>query len=115
MKNGDTIVAFAYTDYGGDFFDKVAIEYFKESHPNNIVFENSGYNGQNAIVFGEPAKEFLEVSESYLLGFEDMESFYYELQNEQEYKDFKYFLSDIKDKYIIKKEALNWLMENLVF
>ena len=112
MKEGDKIVAFAYTDYGGSFGDKVAIEYFKENHPKNIVFENSAYNGQNGIVFGEVAKDFLEETEDYPLGYEDMESFYYDMQNAQEEKDFKLFLSDIKNKYTIKKDALDWLLEN---
>jgi hypothetical protein len=112
MKEGDEIVAFGYTDYGGSFGDKVAIEYFKENHPKNIVFEGAAYNGQNGIVFGEVAKEFLEETKDYPLGYEDMESFYYQMQNAQEEKDFKLFLSDIKNKYTIKKEALDWLLEN---
>jgi hypothetical protein len=112
MKEGDEIVAFGYTDYGGSFGDKVAIEYFKENHPKNIVFENSAYNGQNGIVFGEVAKDFLEQTEDYPLGYEDMESFYYEMQNAQEEKDIEYFLSDIKDKYTVKKDAIDWLLEN---
>jgi hypothetical protein len=112
MKEGDEIVAFGYTDYGGSFGDKVAIEYFKENHPKNIVFENSAYNGQNGIVFGEVAKDFLEETKDYPLGYEDMESFYYDMQNAQEEKDFKLFLSDIKNQYTIKKDALNWLLEN---
>lgn len=112
MNKGDAIVAFSYTDYSGSFGDKVAIEYFKENHPENIVFEGAAYNGQNAIVFGEVANEFLEETKDYPLGYEDMESFYYEMQNEQEQKDFKFFLSDIKNKYTIKKEALDWLLEN---
>jgi hypothetical protein len=121
MKEGDEIVAFGYTDYGGSFGDKVAIEYFKKNHPKNIVFENSGYNGQNGIVFGEVAKDFLEETKDYPLGYEDMESFYFDMQNAQEEKDFKRFLSDIKSnsynkitghQYTIKKEALDWLLEN---
>jgi hypothetical protein len=112
MKKGDEIVAFSYTDYGGSFGDKVAIEYFKENHPKNIVFEETAYNGQNGIVFGEVAEDFLEETEDYPLGYEDMESFYYQMQSEQEEKDFKLFLSDIKNLYTIKKDALDWLLEN---
>jgi hypothetical protein len=112
MKKGDEIVAFSYTDYGGSFGDKVAIEYFKENHPKNIVFEETAYNGQNGIVFGEVAEDFLEETEDYPLGYEDMESFYYDMQSEQEEKDFKLFLSDIKNKYTIKKDTLDWLLEN---
>ena len=33
---GDNVViSFAYTDYGGDFLDKVAIRYFEENYPEN--------------------------------------------------------------------------------
>jgi len=108
------VIAFAYTDYGGDFFDKVAIEYFKENYPKNIVWENSGYGGQNAFVFGEPAKEYMEQTEDYPLGFEDIESYYYEKQNEQENEDFEYFLNDLKgDDYSFDfDEVLSWLNEN---
>jgi hypothetical protein len=114
MKEGDPIVAFAYTDYGGDFFDVVAIEYFQENYPQNIVVERAAYSGKNAIVFGEPAREFLEATENYLLGFDDMESFYYEKVSEVEQSDFETFLSNIQkfDGYVVKKGALNWLLEN---
>lgn len=36
---------FAYTDYGGSFLDE------------NIVHEKTSWNGENAFIFGEPAKE----------------------------------------------------------
>jgi len=111
MKEGDAIVAFAYSDYGGDFFDKVAIEYFKENHPDNIVYEKSAYSGQNGIVFGEPAEEFLEATNNYLLGYEDIEDFYYQMENEQTEEDFKYFLDDLKrDGYKVSDNAYIYLM-----
>ena len=53
IKENDTIINFAYTDYGGDFFDKVCIKYFSEKYPNNIVKENTSYYGENAFIFGE--------------------------------------------------------------
>ena len=114
MKEGDQIVAFAYTDYGGDFFDKVAIEYFKENHPENIVVERTAYNGQNGIVFGEPASEFLEAYESYLLGYEDMENFYYQMENEETEDGFEFFLRDLNNYsgYKVSDRAMDWLMEN---
>jgi hypothetical protein len=31
MKEGDFIINFAFTDYGGTFFDKVMIQYFTEN------------------------------------------------------------------------------------
>jgi hypothetical protein len=114
MKEGDTIVAFAYTDYGGDFFDKVAIEYFKEHHPENIVVERTAYNGQNGIVFGEPASEFLEAYESYLLGYENMEEYYYQMEGEQTEDDFEFFLRDLSSYggYKVSERAMEWLLEN---
>jgi hypothetical protein len=113
MKDGDDVIHFAYTDYGGDFLDKVAIEYFEENYPKNIVSENTAYSGKNAFVFGTPATEWLEASENYLLGFDDIESYYYEKQNEEEYKGFNDFLKDLRMKYAFnKKKVLDWLMEN---
>jgi hypothetical protein len=116
MKEGDAdkVLNFAYTDYGGDFFDKVAIEYFEEEYPDNIVVENTMYSGKNAIVFGEPAREFAEASERYLLGFEGIEDFYYQKQYEQEREDFERFLEDMEkyNNYKASPEAINWLMEN---
>lgn len=113
MGEDTMVLNFAYTDYGGDFFDKVAIKFFEENYPDNIVVENTAYSGQNAIVFGEPAREFAEVSERYLLGFDNIEDYYYEMQYEQEREDFENFLDDLKDDdYEVKPEAIDWLIEN---
>lgn len=113
---GDNVViSFAYTDYGGDFLDKVAIRYFQENYPENTLVENTGYNGENAYVFGEPAKEWIESTEDYPLGFENIEEVYYEMQNESEYESFEYFLDDLQkyDGYVFDKdEVMSWLMEN---
>lgn len=81
-KQSDIYINFAYTDYGGDFFDRVAIAYFKENHPDNIVYESTSWNGENAYIFGEIAKEFKEATDNYLLGFEDIEDYYYEKEQE---------------------------------
>lgn len=56
-----TYVNFAYTDYGGSFLDKVIISYFKEYYQENIVHEKTSWNGENAFIFGEPAKELYEL------------------------------------------------------
>jgi hypothetical protein len=116
MKEGDDdqVLNFAFTDYGGDFFDKVAIEFFLENYPDNIVVEHTMYSGKNAIVFGEPAREFAEASERYILGFDNIEDYYYQMQYEQERKDFERFLDDMEkyNNYKVSKEALDWLLEN---
>jgi hypothetical protein len=112
LANKD-VISFAYTDYGGDFLDKVAIAYFSEYYPENIIKENSGWGGENAFVFGEPAKEWIETTEDYPLGFEDFESYYYEKENEQQLEDFDYFLDEISRDYSFDKDAvLDWLLEN---
>lgn len=114
MKKGDAVIHFAFTDYGGDFIDKVAIEYFEENYPKNIVVENTAYFGKNAFVFGKPAEEWIEASEDYILGFEDFESFYYEKINEAEQEGFEDYLGDLeRDGYEFDMgEVLSWLMEN---
>jgi hypothetical protein len=112
---GDNVViSFAYTDYGGDFLDKVAIAYFKENYPDNIISEYAGYNGENAYVFGEPAQEWIDTTDDYPLGFEDIEDMYYQLRTEAEFEDFDYFLDDLKrDEYVFDKdEVMQWLLEN---
>ena len=113
IDKGLTVIDFAYTDYGGNFFDKVAIAYFKKYHPKNILVENSGYNGQNAFVFGKVADEYLEAIKNYLLGFEDMEEFYYNMQNQVEEKEYKSFVKDLKSNgYKVSPSTLDWLLEN---
>ena len=112
---GDNVViSFAYTDYGGDFLDKVAIRYFEENYPENTLVENAGYNGQNAYVFGEPAQEWIDTTDDYPLGFENIEDLYYEMTNEAEYESYEYFLDDLeRDDYVFEKDdVMNWLMEN---
>lgn len=111
---GDNVViSFAYTDYGGDFLDKVAIEYFKENYPDNTLSENTSYSGENAFVFGEPAQEWIDSTEDYPLGFEDFEGFYSEKENDAEYESYEYFLSDLERDYTFDtEEVMSWLMEN---
>lgn len=109
----DIIVNFAYTDYGGDFFDKVCISFFNENYKDNFVSENTCYSGKNGFLFGEVAKEFLESTENYLLSFEGIEEYYYNMQNNEEYEGFKYFIEGLDtDKYEISDTAIDTLMEN---
>ena len=101
----DIIINFAYTDYGGDFFDKVCIAFFAKNYPENIVKENTGWSGENAFIFGQVAADFMEATDNYLLGYEDIESFYYEMENEEREAGIKYFLESInEDKYEVSKE-----------
>lgn len=56
-KGVDEAIHVAYTDYGGSFYDKCLIEYLSREYPENIVLENTSYNGKNAFVFGEITKD----------------------------------------------------------
>ena len=105
MSEGDTIVNFAYTDYGGDFFDKVCIDYFKRNYPENFVFEKSYYFGENGFLFGEVASQFMHVTNRYLLGFECIEDHYSIMENEVKEQGIQQFLKDIdRDKFTVNEE-----------
>ena len=112
VKEQDFFVNFAYTDYGGDFFDKVAIEYFAKYYKENIIIEKTCYNGKNAFLFGEVAQEFWKETENYLLGFDGIEDFYFEKVNAQELEDFEYFIeNELKEKYLFESEkVLDYLL-----
>jgi hypothetical protein len=113
LKDGETVINVAYTDYGGAFFDKVLIAFFAEKHPDSIVFEDTSYSGQNAFIFGPIADEFLEASENYPLGFDGLEDYYYTMQDAEEWKGFEYFLSSLDaDKYQVSEDALNQMAEH---
>ena len=105
INPNDTVINFAYTDYGGDFFDKVCIAYFSEVHPESIVKENTGWSGENAFIFGEIAAEFKEVTDSYLLGFENIEELYYTMENDTRKEGIEFFIKDIDtDKFTVSEE-----------
>ena len=105
MQPNDIVINFAHTDYGGDFFDKVCIAFFSEKYPNNIVKENTGWGGENAFIFGDVASEFNEATENYLLGFDDIESFYYEMENKTRQEGVDYFIKSIDtDKFTVSEE-----------
>lgn len=108
------VIAFAYTDYGGDFFNKIAIEYFQENYPDNIVVEKTMYSGENAIVWGDVAQEYMDATEDYPLGFEDIEQLFYEREYEAFNDAYKDLLKDlIRDDWEFDEdEVMDWLMEN---
>ena len=114
IKDTDLVLSCAYTDYGGTFFDKVTIAYFKKYYKDNIISEITSYNGENAFIFGEIVNKFIEENESYPLGFENIEEFFYNMEYEIEERDFKSFLNDLRkySNYKIKRGAMNFLREN---
>lgn len=80
-KHSDIYLNFAYTDYGGSFLDKVIISYFKEYYQENIVHEKTSWNGENAFIFGEPAKELYELMKvGSVLYFDHIDEYYTEME-----------------------------------
>jgi hypothetical protein len=115
IQETDTpVIAFGFTDYGGDFYDKIAIAYFSEYYPDNTLVEPTAYSGYNAFVYGKPAQDYIEQTENYLLGFEDMETLYYEAQLHEEEQAFDDFIKDLNDeKYLFDEDMVkDWLMQN---
>ena len=101
------VVNLAYTDYGGDFFDIVVMDYFLERHPENIVAEPTSYSGRNAFLFGEVAGRFAEETEKYLLGFDDLEEYCAERELDEYDKAFDAFIKDELDgKYEFERKAV---------
>lgn len=102
-KHSDIYLNFAYTDYGGSFLDKV----------ENIVHEKTSWNGENAFIFGEPAKELYE-----LIIAGNILDFYY---LGQYYTETKYnIIADTAQQYIndngldneLYDVVCDWLSEN---
>jgi hypothetical protein len=97
LRKGDVYINFAYSNYSGDFYDKAVIEYLKTLEEGKLFeefyCEHSHYFGQNAYLTGLLAREFLESIEDYLLGFRELEPFFYELEE-------KSFLKTINDLII---------------
>lgn len=112
-KHSDIYLNFAYTIYGESFLDKVIISYFKENYPENIVYEKTSWKGENAFIFGEPAKELYE-----LIIAGNILDFYY---LGQYYTETKYnIIADTAQQYIndngldneLYDIVCDWLSEN---
>lgn len=112
-KHSDIYLNFAYTDYGGSFLDKVIISYFKEYYPENIVHEKTSWNGENAFIFGEPAKELYNLMKvNNVSGFDDLEDYYTEMEYNMITEEAQQYIKDNglgNELYDIVSE---WLIEN---
>lgn len=96
LKDTDIIVNFAYTDYGGNFIDNVFIEYFENKNSHCFKVQDTVYYGKNAILWGKEAQEVKAQSQNYILGYEDIENFYLQKENEAVDKGIIDFLGDYK-------------------
>lgn len=100
------VVNLAYTDYGGEFFDIIVMDYFLKHHPEHIITETTGWNGRNAFLFGDVAAAFIEETEKYPLGFENLEDYYYTREKEEYDKTFASFAAEELRGYAFDPEAV---------
>ena len=112
-KHSDIYLNFAYTDYGGSFLDKVIISYFKEYYPENIVHEKTSWNGENAFIFGEPAKELYDfIKNGYILGFDCLEQYYTEMEYNMITEEAQRYINDNGLSNVLLDIVCEWLVNN---
>lgn len=112
-KHSDIYLNFAYTDYGGSFLDKVIISYFKEYYPKNIVHERTSWNGENAFIFGEPAKELYDfIKNGYILGFDCLEQYYTEMEYNMITEEAQRYINDNGLGNELHDIVCEWLIDN---
>lgn len=112
-KHSDIYLNFAYTDYGGSFLEKVIISYFKEYYPENIVHEKTSWNGENAFIFGEPAKELYNLMKVYnVLGFDDLEDYYTEMEYNMITEEAQQYIDDNGISNDLLDIVYEWIGEN---
>lgn len=111
-----TVLVCNYTDYGGSYLDHVLIDYFIDRYTNNILTEDTSWNGENGIIYGSKAfmNELRESVEDYPLGFRDLEDYYSQRQAEDEERFWEWFVDEeIPSSYEFEREeVLGWLDEN---
>lgn len=112
-KHSDIYLNFAYTDYGGSFLDKVIISYFKEYYPENIVHEKTSYNGENAFIFGEPAKDLRDfIKIGYILDFDYLEQYYTEMERNTITEEAQRYINDNGLDNKLYDIVCEWLIGN---
>lgn len=113
VKHSDIYLNFAYTDYGGSFLDKVIISYFKEYYQEDIVHEKTSWNGGNAFVFGEPAKELYElIIAGNILGFYYLGQYYTETKYNIIADTAQQYINDNGPDNELYDIVCDWLSEN---
>lgn len=112
-KHSDIYLNFAYTNYGGSFLDKVIISYFKENYPENIVHERTSWNGENAFIFGEPAKELYDfIKNGYILGFDCLDQYYTEMEYNMITAEAQQYINDNGLSNELLDIVCEWLVDN---
>lgn len=112
-KHSNIYLNFSYTNYGGSFLNKVIISYFKEYYPENIVHERTAWYGENAFVFGKPAKElFQQIENGNILDFDNLTDYYYAKFYEQVTEEATNFISDYELNNNLHEIICKWLCTN---
>lgn len=112
-KHSDIYLNFAYTSYGGSFLDKVIISYFKENYPENIVYEKTSWKGENAFVFGEPAKKLYElIIAGNILDFYYLGQYYTEMEYNMITAEAQQYINDNGLGNELYDVVCDWLSEN---
>lgn len=112
-KHSDIYLNFAYTSYGGLFLDKVIISYFKENYPENIVYERTSWKGENAFVFGEPAKKLYElIIAGNILDFYYLGEYYTEMEYNMITAEAQQYIDDNGLGNELYDIVLGWLIDN---
>lgn len=112
-KHSNIYLNFSYTNYGGSFLDKVIISYFKEYYPENIVHEKTSWNGENAFIFGEPAKELYDfIKNGYILGFDCLEQYYTEMEYNMITEEAQRYINDNGLSNVLLDIVCEWLVNN---
>lgn len=112
-KHSDIYLNFAYTDYGGSFLDKVVISYFKKYYPENIVYERTSWNGENAFILGESAKELYDlIKTGYILDFDYLEQYYTEMEYNMMTEEAQRYINDNGLGNELYNIVCEWLIEN---
>lgn len=112
-KHSNIYLNFSYTNYGGSFLNKVIISYFKEYYPENIVHERTSWYGENAFVFGKPAKElFQQIENGNILDFDNLTDYYYAKFYEQVTEEATNIISDYELNNNLHEIICEWLCTN---
>lgn len=112
-KHSNIYLNFSYTNYGGSFLDKVIISYFKEYYPENIVHEKTSWNGENAFVFGKPAKELYNLMKvDNVLGFDDLEDYYTEMEYNMITEEAQQYIDDNGISNDLLDIVCEWMINN---
>lgn len=112
-KHSNIYLNFAYTDYGGTLLDKVIISYFKEYYPENIVHEYTSWNGENAFVFGEPAKELYNLIKlGNMFDFDFLGQYYTEMKYNLIVEAAQYYINSNQLSNDLYDIVCDWLFKN---